>query len=160
MNPKRLTRLLSAARSLSGLPARSNESGKPSSTKSEKWLRPKDARNAALIHIGHEAAVLGKIQRQNAIVENQVKSQLAEAGMQEMPNDEDDTGVNVGNEYHYAAPQPSPLSAIFPLATVGLLALIAWKMLDNQKQEVPKGKDTLTDIRPGFGEVIKRPTSE
>lgn len=86
-----------------------------------KFLKKKDARNAALLRMGHEGVMMEKMMRQNKIVENTVKGLQEQAGYPtsaadpNSPSEEDDMGVNIGNEtktenhYHYQQPaQPQP----------------------------------------------------
>lgn len=82
------------------------------------FLKKKDARNAALLRMGHEAYMLDKITKQDKIVQNTVKGLQEEAGYTnsadpDSPSEEDDMGVSIGNEtktenhYHYQQP-PEP----------------------------------------------------
>lgn len=79
------------------------------------FLKRRDARNAALIRMGHEGIMMEKHMRQHKIVENTVKGLQEQAGYKTSHNEEsssgeEDMGVNIGNESktetHYHYPQP------------------------------------------------------
>lgn len=81
----------------------------------EKIIRNKDARNWSLTHLAHRGMMMDKIMRQNKIVENTVKGLQNESGIDTENLDEEDMGVNIGNEsttknyyVEQAAPAPPP----------------------------------------------------
>ena len=81
------------------------------------FLKKKDARNAALLQMGHRAYMLEKTMKQDKIVQDTVKGLQEQAGYKtsadpDSPSEEDDDmGVNIGNEtktehhYHYQQPE-------------------------------------------------------
>lgn len=93
------------------------------------FLRRKDARNAALLKLGHEAVVMDKYMRQNKIVENTVKGLQEQAGYNtgsdgQSTGEEEDMGVSIGNEtrtethYHYPEQQTSKPNNLLPAAVL------------------------------------------
>lgn len=90
--------------------------------------------------------MLNKMEQQNRIVREQVKSQLNEAGVA-MSEEED--GVSIGNEYHVHAPgsNGSKNNWALPLAIVLAGGLTAAGLYFGLQGDGP--------IDPGIGEVIQ-----
>jgi len=91
------------------------------------WLKEKIAPEWAMIRLGHEAMMLDKIQKQNKIVLDNVRSLNSSGGMGGGAGEEgeDDMGVNVGNttHNHYSTEtvQTSQGSTLGKLATAAAL---------------------------------------
>lgn len=106
--------------------------------------------------------MLDKIQRQNKIVEDQVRAQQLEAGYGPGEAD-DDMGVSIGNTFNntYQVPEKSKGSLLKKLV-VGAVTLaaggaagFATSLLLGSAEPPPAAvdtdTDTLTDVMPGFG---------
>lgn len=142
-----------------------------------KTWQEKAVNRQILIRQAHEGMMLGKIMRQNKIIEDQVRSSVGELNDGEGGDMDDDMGLNIGNEthYHYQTSQPqspsqpstnsgepSTLSRIayaaLAAAAIGGPAVTWWAMSGEDNATIPQppaavgaDTDTLTDVVPGFG---------
>lgn len=149
---------------------------------SPKTWKEKITRSWSLLRLTHEAAMIGKFERQNKIVEDQVKTMLKNSGQGSGPEEGDEMGVSVGNENHYhiqvlpekppdqpkpdppAPPDPprpdpprQPTSRYTPFQAAMIAALLSTGVVGPLaywagRPGVDTDTDTATDVRPGFGE--------
>lgn len=97
--------------------------------------------------------MLDKIQRQTKIVEDTVKAQQSEAGIE--PSDGEEMGVSIGNENHYHGKQNGwalPMAALLGGAITGASLLYGLSQGTGSGQD----KDTLTNVTAGFGTPVNR----
>ena len=116
----------------------------------QKPWREKLLRNWMFARLGHEGMMLGKIVRQNRMVEDLARC-AATGDLSKMGEtmDEDDTGVSIGNETHnhYQASQSSKVWPVLAAALLGGgLVLAAMQFLPDETPEKPPAvTDTDTD---------------